>query len=239
MASEVHYSRAPIVEATLAIEVEPLAPDQLPKLDELARSISDRYPQRKPRIQSQFQISVAPAAGSGSSSMQFQDGFVCASADGKFVAQIALSGVTFSRLAPYTSWVDVGVPAKSLWRIYAQAFGAKPTVAAVRYINRIEIPIGEPMELYLRTYPEISRALPQLINQYYMRLELPLEKGVAVVQQTFVPSSHETLSAILLDNDLRFPVAGSDVWELISVAHDEKNRLFEASITDALRERIR
>lgn len=99
------------------------------------------------------------------------------------------------------------------------------------------------MEYYLRTYPEVSRDLPQLIGPYFMKLEIPMVDSVGepvlTVQQGFVQSSNPETYAILLDNDLRYKVQSSaEVWDLAQDARREKNRIFEACITDQFRERL-
>jgi uncharacterized protein (TIGR04255 family) len=74
-----------------------------------------------------------------------------------------LDGFAMSRLAPYENWNAVRDEARRLWDIYRSI--AKPSKLirlAVRYINRIDmpLPLGD-FKDYLRTVPDVSPDLPQ------------------------------------------------------------------------------
>lgn len=235
-----HYRNPPIVEAAISIEYEGLPADRLSELQAFASKLLNEYPDQKPRFQqqAQFQFGSTPRY----ESTQFEDGIVCASLDTKRFAQFALSSVAFSRLAPYKSWEDFEQQARPIWERFQRVFAVKPTTLGLRYINRIEIPAGRPMEEYVRTFPEVSHDLPQLIGPFFMRIEVPMLGSVGeptlILQQGTVPSSSPELYAILLDNDLRYAAVADDVWNLALEGRNQKNRIFEACITDRLRERL-
>lgn len=235
------YRNPPIVEAAIAIEYESLPQDRLSAIRKFAATISNDYPEQSARFQQEAQFQFGPVAAYAST--QHEDGVVCASRDRKRFAQLALGSSVFSRLAPYGGWDEFERQAKPLWERFERALDVSPTILGVRYINRIEIPTEAPMEKFLRTYPEISRDLPQLIGPYFMKVEIPLESAAGgpmlTLQQGFVQSSSPSVYAILLDNDLRYPISsGTHVWDLLRLARIEKNRIFEACITDDLRRRL-
>jgi uncharacterized protein (TIGR04255 family) len=237
----VRYRNPPIVEAAISVEFAALPVERLPEIKAFASNLGDEYPSQTPRFQQQAQFELGPVVRYAST--QHEDGVVCASQDGKRFAQFTLSSVAFSRLAPYGSWEDFELQARPVWESFRKTFRIKAVTLGLRYINRIEIPTGDVMEHYLRTYPEVSHDLPQLIGPYFMRLEIPMVKSTGeptlVLQQGFVKASSSELYAILLDNDLRYNAQDADdIWRLAQTARQEKNRIFEACITDNLRERL-
>jgi uncharacterized protein (TIGR04255 family) len=61
----------------------------------------------------------------------------------------------------------------------------KVTRIAVRYVNRIEIPAGVDFKEYILTGPEIAHGIPQTLDNFFMRLEIPGQSGeTAVITQT-------------------------------------------------------
>lgn len=231
------YTNPPIVEAAISVGYPPVDVARLPEMRDFAAALKSEYPHQSPRLQHQAQLQFGQTVGYTSS--QHEDGVICASEDRRRFAQFSLTAVIFSRLAPYGSWEDFEHQARPLWERFYEAFSVQPSSLAVRYINRIEIPTGEPMENYLRTFPEISRDLPQMIGRYFMRIEMPIEDAVLVMQQGFVPASSPELYGILLDNDLRYEVSTAEsLWQMALKARSAKDQIFEACITDKLRERF-
>jgi uncharacterized protein (TIGR04255 family) len=168
------------------------------------------------------------------------------------VLQVRFDGFTFSTFAPYDRWETLRDEARRLWELYRSATGAQSvTRAAVRYINRIDIP-HDPIELkdYLRTYPEIPVDLPNegQIGSFFMQLQL--WQGdldcMLIVNQTPAPPQDEGTTSIQLDFDLfreQFAEpwrADEDeaLWSFLEQLHHRKNEVFEASITDATRRLI-
>ena len=75
--------------------------------------------------------------------------------------------------APYGRWETFRNKARRLWNLYSSiAMPESVTRAAMRYINRIDIPDvaeGIRLEDYLRTYPEFSVDFPEnsLMNNFF------------------------------------------------------------------------
>ena len=77
--------------------------------------------------------------------------------------------------------------AKQLWLHYVDL--ARPVSVAriaLRYINRIEIPLPfEDYKEYVLTIPEIAPGIPQGLAHFFMRLEIPYpEQFMAIITQT-------------------------------------------------------
>ncbi|PHJ63603.1 hypothetical protein VF14_12290 [Nostoc linckia z18] len=239
-----HYSRAPITEALIDIQVQ--LPEEV-KLDVLAQvysSIQTEYPKREEMLV--FQGQMIAGASVGATASQSQIGYRTFSNDQKQILQVRLDGFTFSRLAPYDCWETFRDEAKRLWSIYQSlANPAAITRLAVRYINRLDIPLPvSDLNNYLRTFPEVSSDLPQGLSGYFMQLQIPQEKlaTMLVLNQALVPPPTPDFISILLDLDLflerDIPKDGIELWEVVEQMHEQKNKAFEACITEHTRELI-
>jgi len=235
------YRNPPIVEAAISIEFQALADDILPSLRAFCATLKTAYPEQSARFQQEARLQFGKTVAY--ESQPHEDGTVCISSDRKRFAQISLSGLAFSRLAPYGSWADFESQVRPLWESFANTFAVQPSIVSLRYINKIDIPLDMKMEAFLRTYPEISHDLPQLIGPYFMRVQVPMVNRVGepmlIMQQGFVQPTSANHYGILLDNELRYEVqSAADVWPKALLGRKEKNLVFEACITDELRERL-
>lgn len=244
MQARKHYSLAPITEALIDIQVQ--LPEEV-KLDVLAQvysSIKTEYPHREEMLV--FQGQMIAGASVGATASQSQIGYRVFSDDQKQILQVRLDGFTFSRLAPYDCWETFRDEAKRLWSIYQSlANPAFITRLAVRYINRLDIPLPvSDLNNYLRTFPEVSSDLPQGLSGYFMQLQIPQETlaTMLVLNQALVPPPTPDFISILLDLDLfleqDIPKEGIELWEILEQMHEQKNKAFEACITERTRELI-
>lgn len=82
------------------------------------------------------------------------------SKDMRQIAQFGLQSFSFHRLPPYTSWADVSREALRLWATYRGAMQPREvTRLAVRNINQMILPAGEPVERYLNITPGLPSNL--------------------------------------------------------------------------------
>lgn len=238
------YPHAPIAEAVIDIRVTLPESVDLDALAKVGDAESSAYPIARKRMEYQSEMSFADEQVTTTDSTQ-QVGHVFVSTDEKQVFQSRLDGFSFSRLAPYESWEPVETEAFRLWRVYRDV--TKPeaiTRVAVRYINRIPLPSSDPFELdqYLRTFPEISSDLPQLVESYLMQVQIPLPEYSAtlmMIQTTLVQPDGYFL---VLDNDVAKLVdepysKGTDdkILHWLRELRHAKNEVFEASITNKTR----
>jgi uncharacterized protein (TIGR04255 family) len=93
--------------------------------------------------------------------------------------------------------------ARRLWDLYRSvARPSKLIRLAVRYINRIDIPLPlNDFKDYLRTVPEVSPALPQGLTGYFMHLEIPLAdiKSLALINETIIEPASQNVVSVVLD----------------------------------------
>jgi uncharacterized protein (TIGR04255 family) len=244
MEASLHYPNAPITEAIIDLRVVPRAETQLHDLEETQSGEERSYPRKDKIFEAVGLLEVRAGKSASASAAQQQSGFKFTSEDGKYIWQSRFDGFTFSRLAPYESWVPFRDEAKRLWIQY-RARTAPQTIdrLAVRYINRIDIP-GQTIDLkdYFRTSPEVSSDLPQQLAAFFLQLRIPQPDlpGHALINQTIVPPAREGVISVVLDVDLfRKADAPSDdvaIWDFFEHLHDRKNTIFEACITDRTRE---
>lgn len=246
-----HYRNAPITEAVIDLRVEVPADLGLKNLREVLAEDAEmeRYPSKEALLLEGVQFARSGDGASTTSTVRQEIGVRFHSTDGKYVFQARRDGFTLSRLSPYENWASFRTEARRLWNLYRAT--ARPTRvlrAALRYINRINIPLPlNDFSEYFRTFPEVSRDLPQALSGYFMQLKMPLEHAecVAIINQAVLENSTshepvpENIVAILLDIDLfrtaNLPSEDDGIWVLLDALAEEKNQVFEASITDKTR----
>lgn len=141
-------SKAPIVEGLIDIRVERSAGATIAAIKTVCDELAFEFPSRQEMRLVVAQINISPE--STDSSLTTGDapgGIILRSADGKWVVQYRLDGFTVSRLQPYGTWDELKAKASALWAKYSEA--AKPTKVvrvALRFINRVLLPIGESFE---------------------------------------------------------------------------------------------
>src|SRR6266446_7839039 len=170
-----YYSKAPIKEAIIDLRVRPAKETDLALLEKFGPEERQRYPLRTDLKIAEGQMEIGERFSSSTSMHQI--GFMFHSADGKQIFQPQLAGFRFTRLAPYESWEPFRDEARRLWNLYRQL--TKPQAVdrmALRYINRLDLPNPIPeLKVFLRTGPEISPDLPQMMDGYFMQLNIPQE----------------------------------------------------------------
>lgn len=238
----IHYPNAPITEAIVDLRVELEEGFELARLKDVGDTVKSEYPKQEEMVESGLQFAVGPDGGSASLQRKTL-GTKFVTVDGKQIFQSRLNGFTFSRLAPYDRWEPFRDDARRLWKAFRDVTApAAVTRLAVRYINRIDIP-GDKIDLkdYLRTSPEIAPELPQMLEGYFMQLQLPFSElaGRCLINQTIVPPAREDVVSVVLDIDLfrdrDVPQDEETIWRFFETLHDEKNNIFEACITDSTR----
>ena len=138
----IQYENAPIKEALIDIRVELPLDVALETLESVHDQVKGLYPEKKKRVHVQGQFSAGDEIGAAAT--QTVVGFAFSTENGKQIFQARRDGFTFSRLRPYANWNELRDEGRRLWEIYrGMARPRKITRVAVRYINQIDIPIGE------------------------------------------------------------------------------------------------
>src|SRR5262249_27311401 len=244
MSTRPKLRNAPITEAVLDISVD--LPGNV-KLDDLAamqRDIRDRYPNRRTRkriegmvdIQGEGQVKV-------STSPVTEDGYVFLSRDGTRLVLPRLGGFSFHQLKTYDTWEALRDEAKEHWERYVEITKPKNVNRiALRYINRMEIPLPiRDFRDYVRIGPDIGAAgVPQGVQNFFMRLEIPYPDGaLAIITETIQPPPEDPTASVrlplILDIDAirgdKFNPPFTEIWEKFEELRQMKNDIFFSSIT--------
>jgi len=220
------------------------ASTRLKHLEALHHGIQDRYPNRRTRkrIEGRLDFRAAGELQVTQGLSANEDGYLFSTRDGKRIVQARLDGFTFNQLKPYGTWEVFRDEAKEHWKTYLDiAHPDSVTRIALRYINRIELPlpIGD-FKDYLKIAPDILAAnVPHAVQNFFLRLEIPYASGaLALVTETILPpedpASAKTLPFILDIDVIRAEVVDppfSGIWDKFEELRQIKNDIFFGTIT--------
>jgi uncharacterized protein (TIGR04255 family) len=242
-----HYEHAPITEAVIELQCELPSDTQNADLLMVCDQIKSDYPKKSD--QHEAQVVVDTLVGNTRSTQKLI-GYRLLSHDERQIVQIRLNAFAFSRLAPYERWETMRAEAFRLWKVYRAALSpTRITRVGVRYINRVDVPSNNPLEgidldQYFETAPRIAAALPQRMTNFFMRLQIPIDGtgASAILTETAVPSPAVGQVSTILDIDTFIQPEHFDeesAWKAADFLRDQKNRFFEACITEKVRELIK
>lgn len=241
MADYINLKNAPIVEALVDFRVKPGAGLDVQKLSTIAESLKERYPNKKEIRQFLAQIRIGEGDAPAQSSTQTPVGYRLESKDSRFVLQAQLTGFTLSRLKPYETWESLIDEARFTWEAYVKVAGPSSIArVAVRYINRVEIPLAAlgNFEDFLTGGPNVPEDLPQGVAEFLSRVVIrdPETDAAIIITQALEPenAANGTLP-VILDIDVfkpaEFPVESEVYWELLDKFRVLKNKVFFSSLT--------
>ncbi len=234
------FPRAPISEALLDIRVELDKSFSLSGFEELHERIKDRFPEKQQRIAFQANIKLAPEGPSSAVPMSHPDGFLFRSSVANKIAQARIDGFTFNKLRPYQNWQSFREEAQELWNLYYE--NAQPlriTRLALRYINRIDLPLPfTTFKDYILTLPEVAPELPQALGGFFMQLLIPdsEREATAVINETIEGVTNGQKLPLIFDIDVFREVSFADnkaeIWSIFDQLRQFKNDIFFNSITE-------
>lgn len=236
-------NNAPIQEAVIDIQVKLPLEFDIKKLDFLYESFKDRYPQKKELRRFEGRLEFKKGKQPVSSISDQPRGYQFISEDSNQIVQLRADGFTFSKLKPYIDWLHLRDEAHNLWQFYRDATAPLITRIALRYINKINIPMpikdfGE----FLTAPPIVPESLPQGVNSFLTRVALhePLIDAEAIITQALEPIIKSDFASIILDIDVfkNKPdgIEEKSAWEALEKLRYFKNKVFFKSITKKLEE---
>ncbi|MCK4728569.1 MAG: TIGR04255 family protein [Desulfobacterales bacterium] len=237
------FPNAPITEALLDIRVKLPEKRALADLKVFQDYIKDRFPARKERkfLMSALHLAPEPSVRVSASG---SDGYLFESPKEKKIVQARLDGFTFNKLKPYENWESLRSEARELWdKYFSIANPIKVTRIALRYINRIEVPLpikdfGE----YILTNPEVAPDLPQALSGFFMRLVMPNHDigATAVVTQTMEAPTPDQKLPLILDIDVfretAYEANNPEMWDEFEKLRIFKNDIFFKSTSEKAKE---
>ncbi|MGA8089464.1 MAG: TIGR04255 family protein [Terracidiphilus sp.] len=250
--SDFHLEKAPIVEAIIAIDIGPVLSDEsMTAVEGAATTLQEDYPQSEPLTQVHVQFGFGPGMSPLPQQSSKQDiGRKYVSSDKRQLVVFRRNGFSFSRLPPYQRWENFRDEAKRIWGVYRAAIGPVPIVRfGLRYINRVNIPVGKPVDDFLKLYAEVPGnpdGSLRTINSSYIRVDSMLTEipaGYLIIQQATLPPERMDLATLSLDFDISVSPNPNPteeyVWDTLETARRVKNQLFIDSLTPQFLETFR
>jgi len=246
MVDALHFPNPPIVEALLDIKVNLAKEVNLETLASFQDKIKSEFPTRKEKFSWHFDFKINPHNLPESQQPKGGTiGYLFNSPDGKKIVQARLDGFTFNKLKPYTNWESFRNEAKSLWQHYNEI--AKPiniSRIALRYINRIEIPLPfKDFKEYILTIPEIGPGIPNTLSEFLMRLVIPntkIEANAIITETIEKVADTSRFLPFILDIDVYkaklFESSSNSIWIEMEDLRIFKNDIFFRSLTEKAQE---
>jgi len=236
------YKFAPIREAIFDIRIDEFKYSEIEDFEKIHKKIIDAYPHKKKTIDYKATIEFKENENlKNETKTQFR-GFIFSNENQKRKVQVRLDGFTFNMLNPYTEWEEFSTEALRLWQIISTEL--KPNKIeriALRYINRIEIPIpfGK-FQDFITNIPPIPKCLPQQFESFFMQTQTPInEINAKVILTETIEQPKNDLLPFILDIDIFKPwsdITDSKKLKLeFDLLRNSKNKIFENCITDYTR----
>ena len=247
-----HYARAPITEAVIDLHPSFEPVPNASEIEAFARELKPAFPFQHHMKALQFALQATAGAGGEDMSLSSNTstsgaGMRMANDRNDHIVVVRSTEFSYSHLAPYSDWDAFRDEAAQVWRQVTGRFKVRSiTRTAVRYINRIVVPLGADLDIYLNLTPRLLPHVGERVEGYFMQLVLPqfdidLECKAVVntgIEQAAAPDS----MSVLLDIDIfvnhTAGIAPDDAWSLLGRLRDRKNDIFEAAITDEVRRLI-
>ena len=238
MAAPRHLANAPITEAILDLRVKLPAGVGIEKLKAAGGLIAEQYPIATERRR--FEGQVRFSAGQPPEQVALDkgpDGYLFSSGDRQQLVQFRLDGFTFNKLKPYKTWESMRDEACRLWQIYVDV--ASPeliTRAALRYINRLKIPLPIiDFADYLVAPPALPGQLPHIVTSFLTRI-VTVDSSIGAAANISQALESASEGTIILDIDVykqaEFSVEGKEAWEFLEKLRHFKNTIFFESVTE-------
>lgn len=260
--NNIHYTKAPIIEAIIDIRTRFEDPRQLSKqhFDVVAEAFSQDFPYQEELKSLSFKMNFVPgeAPKPEQDSLNGFFGYKLVNENRSRAIQIRRDGFTYSHLPPYTDWKTFRDEARSIWAHYVNCLKpATVTRRAIRYINKLELPASEAKgievggtldpAIFFNTFIQCIPEMPgNEVTNYSFQVQYPQKDLNAVLQvsQALARPNLKNHVAFVLDIDLFNSEevdsgAGKDFWRYFDQLRTRKNEVFEVCITDKTRELIR
>lgn len=236
---------APITEALIDIRIRIPENFDVEKFQSLHSAIITQYPNKKKRQKWESKFEFTKGKSPISESTETVDGYIFTSANDKQVFQAKIDGFTFNKLKPYDKWETFRDEALRLWQLYRDLVSPQITRVALRFINKIDIPLSPQTALdfddYLTAGPIVPKGLPQGISSFLTRVVIhdPAIDAVAIMTQAFEQIVDPKFVPIILDIDVfkkKEIISEEESWQTLESFRHFKNKIFFESITEKAKE---
>jgi len=236
------YKNPPVVEALCEFRFDPGSPWDLAIPGLVYEKVQGEFPKR--RQAKVFEASISGGPEGIEQQVKTTDRMQFLRHDEKALIQVGPNLLAVNHLKPYPSWQEFLPLIQQGFDAYFAAANPKSIQRiGLRYINRIEI-AGERVELadYFEFRPFVGPRLPQDYGPFVVGIQIPFEDSRDLLRLQLESATVETPGtvAVMLDLDyfLAQPggVSQDDVFKWTEIAHAHVEEVFEACITDRLRQ---
>jgi len=240
-----HLKRAPIREAVLDIEVDAGPAFTIELIGDFVEKMKAEFPNPGPIRAVQAKVDLSGNELGISSSAPETLGSICWDESKTRAVQARRDGFTVNHVHAYETWIALREQARRLWQEYVQiASPVRVVGCTLRYINRLELPvdIGES----LLTRPEIAADLPQLLDDYFMRVVVPFanDRKAAVTEASEPLGDLSAMSrGVIVDIEAFskrvFDIGDDAIWQEFEELRTIKNICFFKSLKPKIWETYR
>jgi uncharacterized protein (TIGR04255 family) len=243
VADQRHLPHAPIMEAVINIQSDPVPNTNFQRLETAFAELDFGYRHHGAMLTQTVQLGASPAgiAPSVSAGSPERIGMRLQSADDHYVALVRVDGLSLSRLTPYETWDTLEVEARRLWDLYVERWKPKTiNRVATRFVNNLRLPLqaGQSLSLYIETLTELPPTVPQDITaflQQFQILDAPTNQTVRL-SLAWDGRGEPGIIPIILDIDavkqVALDVHDDSLWTLLRDLRDLKNRCFFGTLTE-------
>lgn len=240
------YTRSPIAEAIIDIQIEPTQGFDVAALYQVADQFKADYPDQSEGllIKEEFLPNGDHSQVQRKTGLMLKNRPIGSDQVATNVFQVRVNGFTLSRLPPYERWEPFLAEAQRLWAAYKECTRpVRITRVAVRYINvfRFDSKDVNIRELFV-ALPVFDAELGLNNPELAMQFRAELADGAKVVINQGVPKSPEDSNGFVVDIDVyddRERSTDSGLWDRIIELHDDVESLFNLLISEAGKELIR
>lgn len=241
------FPNAPIVEAIIDFQVSFKVPPNFETLQTFATTLSEEFGEQTTTKQVSAGIKIDDSQPIGMNLETSDHGLVLRNKGNDKIIQLRMNGYSFSKLKPYSRWEDVRAEALQHWEAYReQVKPSKVTRMALRYINRIDLPLPfEDFREYILTNPEIAPGIPQAVANFFFKATVrdPDTGAWANIICTTAKQEDEKLVPYILDIDVFFQkeyeLGSDDFYNDLETLREYKNNIFLSSVTEKTKEFFR
>lgn len=238
------YQNSPIVEALCEFQFEP-KPDKpwdltVPGL--VYEKVRDGFP--KKRLAKIFAIGFDVNPERVQQQALTTDRMQFLREDEKTLIQVDQNLLVINLLKPYPGWEAFHPMIQTGFDAYCEVASPKGIrQIALRYINQITLPgLSPKIEDYFEFRPSVGLNLPQTFGMFTVGIQMPYEDTRDTLTLQLIRPVVDLPNTISVTLDLNYIMGQSDripmdkVFEWLKVAHCHVEEVFEASITEQLRE---
>jgi uncharacterized protein (TIGR04255 family) len=240
-----HYSKAPIVEAVINIQVA--YPKSLDR--QLIALAQDRFASRfaHSRELDAVNLMVGPSEPSAAKAML---GVRFANTENTKILQIRQEGFAYSHLTPYSKWETLRAEAFANWNEFLTVCGpTRVTRIAVKFVNRLVFPHPEgsdsvDLDDFLAVHPVVPN-FGEAVSGFMTQVQIPQpsldgQRPLALVTVASQPPTKPNSETAVLDIDVfesvDWQTTDERIWAEIDKMRFIKNMIFEGSLTAKLKE---